>query len=113
MPRVDDERAAEKVAKDNASELIVKKYSMKLRVRTIILFIGLLCVIFLILGLYIGLGWKSIFNSYEDDVSLANGRSILNNLAIEVNNLRVKIQKIKIKNKSQKNISFSYFHFHF
>ena len=108
MPRVDDERAAEKVAKDNASELIVKKYSMKLRVRTIILFIGLLCVIFLILGLYIGLGWASIFNSYEDDVSLANGRSILNNLAIEVNNLRVKIQKTKIKINHKK-----IFHFHF
>ena len=90
MPRVDDEHAAEKVAKDNASELIVKKYSMKLRWRTIILFIVILCVIFIILGAYVGTGWQSIFNQYEDDVALANGRTILNNLADEVNNLRVR-----------------------
>ena len=85
----EDDRVAEEVAKDNASELIVKKYSMKLRVRTVILFIVMLCVIFIILGVYVGTGWKSIFNNYEADVSMANGRSIINNLWDETDNLRV------------------------
>lgn len=86
----EDERVAEEVAKDNASELIVKKYSMKLRIRTVVLFIVLLCVIFIILGAYIGTEWKSIFNNYENDVSMANGRSVINNLWDETNNLQVK-----------------------
>ena len=87
---IEEERAAEEIAKDNASELIVKKYSVKLRIRTLLLFLILLVVIFICLGSYVGTSWRAIFNSYEDDVSMANGRALINNLVDEAENLDVK-----------------------
>ena len=90
---IEEERVAEEVAKDNASELIVKKYSIKLRIRTVLLFLVLLAVIFICLGTYVGTSWKAIFNSYEGDVSMANGRSIIDNIVDEVSSLQVKKKK--------------------
>lgn len=90
MNREEDERRVEELAKDNASELIVKKYAMKLRVRTVVLFAAILCVIFAILGAYVGVGWQDVFNTYESDVAIANGRALVISLSDEIDNINVK-----------------------